>query len=361
MTKLEEGQQKLSNQVKIKCQINPNISSKTFQKPQKQCFYRYINSHDLGIQVCTQQQSKQKQCSIRLINNNIQNNQSSQFTQFTQEFYSNQFIKNFYNQNLVQIQQQNQHGTAKKMLYKAIKQVETTTQSSSYKTEMTSRNNQFTNQQLLNTMTDYLYSIKPQFLNLFSIYSDEAIMLRVKKDCQNSLDTIVYQIFQKFYTAAIEKLKNKFFKKNNRNNNEEQNKLKAQKQSEYHNFKNSLMKIIIQLVCPQILDCFDLSQYEKEQLIEIILRDLYLKVFKLDIQELHNVNFTDIIKINRLKSIFGQIINECLNIAENQISGNSKNKINISQNDQLKSRYFYIGKVKKGIQKLLRGKKVIRF
>ncbi|EAR89490.2 hypothetical protein TTHERM_00158070 (macronuclear) [Tetrahymena thermophila SB210] len=392
MIKLEEGQQKLSNQIKITSQINPNISSKTFQKPQKQCFYRYINSHDSGIQVCTQQQSKQKQCSIRQINNSIQNNQSSQFTQYTKEFYSNQFIKNIYNQNWVQAQYQNQHGTAKKMQCKTIKKEQRTTQSSSQQTEMTLRNDSFTNQQLLDTMTDYLHSIKPQFLNLFSSYSDEAIMLNVKEDCQNSLETFVYQIFRKFYIAAIVKLKNKSKilssfqnnknKKQSKNNNEQKNKSKAQKQSEYHNFKNSLMNIITQLVCPKILDCFDLSQYEKKQLIEIILRvrqnscneincyeskrnfinqDLHLKVFKLDVQEFQNANFIDIVKVNRLKSIFGQITIECLKIAESQISEYLKNKINKSQNDELESRYFYVGKVKKGIQKLLRGKKVKRF
>ncbi|EAR89494.2 hypothetical protein TTHERM_00158110 (macronuclear) [Tetrahymena thermophila SB210] len=402
----EEGQQKLSNQIKIICQVNPNISPNTFSKIQKQCFYRYINSHDSGIQIPTQQQSKQKKCLIRQINNSIQNDQSSQFTQYTKEFYSNEFIKNFNNQNLAQ----------KKMLSKTIKKEKRTTQSSSsQQTEMTLRNGQFTNQQLVRTMTDYLHSIKPQFLNLFSSYSDEAIMLNVKEGCQNSLETFVQQLFRKFYIAAIIKLKGKSKilssfqnnknKKQFKNNNEQKNRSKAQKQSEYHNFKNSLMNIITQLVCPKILDCFDLSQYEKKQLIEVILRvrensvrfrpskgkyyyysnlhynllflkyndncyeskrnfinqDLHLKVFKLDVQEFQNANFIDIVKVNRLKSIFGQIIIECLKIAENQISGNSKNKINKIQNEELESRYFYIGKVKKGIQKLLRGKKVKRF
>ncbi|KAL4502443.1 hypothetical protein ABPG72_012030 [Tetrahymena utriculariae] len=410
----QQEQQKYSNQIQNLYHLAQNFSSKNFQKHSKRCFYRQESTPKSIKVVSIQQQAKQKQCQYRQINNQPSYNQSQQFKQYTKQFYSHQFLKYICQNDHALVQLYHNCSTRNNSVYNSLKKEEGTIQSSSYQ-PMNSINDCLTNQELLYSMTSYLESIKPRFLNFFSPYSDEAIMLNVKEGCQIFLHEYVDLIFQKFYTAAVRKVKNKCkfantlqISKRQRqtDKNEEEKILKAQTQSEYHNFKNSFMHIITQLACPQILDCFNISQYEKNSLVEIIARlkensvkfrpvkgkyyyysnihyitlffkyyetnfnelkrssqiqDLHSKIFKLNAQESQNQSFTEILKINYLKSIFGQIIIQCLEIAESQISGNSNYKNNVSNDNNLKSRYFYISKVKKGIQKLLQGKKVKRF
>ncbi|KAL4470351.1 hypothetical protein ABPG74_011962 [Tetrahymena malaccensis] len=412
----QQKELKFSNSIESRYQFTQHFSSQNCEKPSKQCFYRYSSSSNQVEVVCTQSELKCKQCCFRQINNNISFNQSSQFSQYVKQFYSHEFLKNIYHKKCALVYPQHHCSTINNIAYSSLKKEEDgASQLYSYQTMM-SNDDCFTSQDILYTMTEYLESIKPRFQNYFSSYSDETIILNVKEGCQNSLHECINYIFEKSYTAAVIKVKSKYKslnllqickKKRVKNSNHEQgDKFIAQTQSEYHNFKNSFMNIITQLICPQVLNCFDLNQYQKSSLTELITTvkensvkfrpvkgkyqyysnmhyttlflkcyessfsefkrnskflNFHSKIFKLDVLEFQNANFFEIIKINYLKSMIGQVVVYCLDIAENQIQQIKNNQGKISYNRFLKSRFIYISKVKKGIQKLLKGQKVKRF
>ncbi|EAR89499.2 hypothetical protein TTHERM_00158160 (macronuclear) [Tetrahymena thermophila SB210] len=178
----------------------------------------------------------------------------------------------------------------------------------------------------------------------------------------------------------------------------------SSQQSKYHNLKNSFMHLIIQIFTKEVLSCFELPisylNYSSEVLermknysfkyrpvkgryqyySNIHYSTLFLKLNKNTLTEIqqcahyiqyHKVFFNEdlsncqkesdfeVIKCNFYKIFIGQIVLFTLQNAEDILL----NEIDIKNNQNYldSSRFNYISKVKKGIQKLQRAKHAIRF
>ncbi|KAL4470349.1 hypothetical protein ABPG74_011960 [Tetrahymena malaccensis] len=175
-------------------------------------------------------------------------------------------------------------------------------------------------------------------------------------------------------------------------------------QSKYHNLKNSFMHLIIQIFTKEVLSCFELPISYLDYSTQILERmknysfkyrpvkgryqyysnihysTLFLKLNKNTLGEIqqcahyiqyHKVFFNEdisscqkesdfaVIKCNFYKILIGQIVLFALQNAEEILL----NEINLKNNQNYldSSRFNYINKVKKGIQKLQRAKHAIRF
>ncbi|EAR89497.2 hypothetical protein TTHERM_00158140 (macronuclear) [Tetrahymena thermophila SB210] len=411
MLKIEEEQLNLllQSQDHIMNKIDQNQDEKYLERHTKQCFYRFQQFPNQVTVVCSQSEITQKQCQIRLINNNVRQNQSQQFSQYSKTFYYDLFFKIISRYNNSQIQLDRNCITRMKSVFSNIKEEESN-HLASPQTMMIRTNHQLINQGLLNQVTTYLQKIKPRFFKVFSYQIDEIVTLDVKDCCQDILKNYVCCLFQKFLSKEknkeskqkIQIISQQYF------NNKKQGKkiLKNKYAVDLHNFKNSFMRLVTQLICPNILDCFNLSEYQKNSLIEIIKRlkensvkfraqqikyqhytkihytalflkhyetDFYklnrnskisafeCKIYQLDVSEFKNLTYSEILRCNNFKSLFGQIIIQCLQIAESQQQVKIKCKSNACDHDLQNNRYFYINKVKKGIQKLMIGKKAKGF
>ncbi|KAL4502441.1 hypothetical protein ABPG72_012028 [Tetrahymena utriculariae] len=175
-------------------------------------------------------------------------------------------------------------------------------------------------------------------------------------------------------------------------------------QSKYHNLKNSFMHLIIQVFTKEVLSCFELPSSYLDYSCEILERmknysfkyrpvkgryqyysnihysTLFLKLNKNTLGQIqqcahyiqyHKVFFNEdisncqkesdfaLIKCNFYKILIGQIVLFTLQNAEDILL----NEIDLKNNQNYldSSRFNYISKVKKGIQKLQRAKHAIRF